>query len=120
MTNSPSSAAHAIGGYDAVAYFEDGRAVEGRAEHAVEHAGGTWLFVSEGHAAAFRAAPQKYMPAYHGHCAFGASFGQKEPGDPRHWAVRNGRLFLNSNRIVHQLWKLLPGRIAAADKKWGK
>jgi hypothetical protein len=40
------------------------------------------------------------------------------PTSAQHWAIRGGRLFLNSNAVAHLLWKVLPGRIAAADRKW--
>ena len=118
MNNVSQAGGHAIGGFDTVAYFDSGRAIEGKMDHAVDHAGASWLFSTEQHANAFKAAPERYVPAYLGHCAFATSLGKTEPGDPRRWAIRGGRLFLNSNAVAHQLWKLIPGRITAADRKW--
>lgn len=108
----------AISGYDPVAYFEEGSARRGSPDHSIERDGRTWHFLSGRNAEAFSADPERYAPAYDGHCAFAASLGKRETGDPRRWAIRDGRLFLNSNGVAHILWKLLPGRIAAADRQW--
>jgi hypothetical protein len=114
----PQTDGHAIGGFDPVAYFEQGEAVRGDPSHTVTHAGATWLFSSRTHAQTFEASPSRYEPAYLGHCAFATGLGKSEVGKPQHWAIRGGRLFLNSNAVAHLLWKVLPGRIAAADRKW--
>ena len=110
----------AIDGHDAVAYFTEGRAVRGRAEHVVEHDGKRWLFSSEEHARRFEAAPERFAPSYGGRCAFATSLGKSETGDPARWHVRDGRLFLNSNGVAQLLWKVLPGRVAAADRNWAE
>ncbi len=108
----------AIGGYDCVAYFEQGGPVSGTAAHAVHHQGATWLFSSQENVSAFQASPERYIPAYNGQCAFATSLGKEEVGDPTKWQVSDGRLFLNSNAVAHLLWRLLPGRRASADRHW--
>ena len=118
MNNQNSDTTMAIGGFDAVAYFNEGRAIQGDKAYAVVHDDSTWLFSSEKNAQTFRSDPERYAPAYSGRCAFATSLGQDAPGDPRRWAVRGGRLFFNSNAVAHGLWKVVPGRISAADKKW--
>lgn len=118
MSDAPTSTEPAMRGFDAVAYFEQGRAIEGSPAHEVDYAGTTWRFASGEHAESFRSAPERYVPAYEGQCAFATSLGKTEAGDPRRWAIKEGRLFLNSNAVAHQLWKLIPGRIAAADRTW--
>ena len=118
MMGQNGSGSHAIGGYDAVSYFDEGRPLKGDTAHGVEHDGMTWLFANDRNAQAFAASPAKYVPAYDGRCAFATSLGKTETGSPSHWAIREGRLFLNSNAIAHLLWKAIPGRIAAADRRW--
>jgi hypothetical protein len=45
--------------------------------------------------------------------------GKSVSGDARHWAVFNGRLFLNLNADVHARWKEDAARqIARADANW--
>lgn len=107
----------AIGGYDPVSYFAEGHARKGTAQISIDHAGSTWQFSSRENAERFRASPADFMPAYGGRCAFACSLGKEETGDPTRWAIRGGRLFLNSNAVAHLLWKVIPGRIAAADQK---
>ena len=47
------STAYAIGGYDPVAYFTDGKPVSGKPEHAATARGAQWLFASAEHRALF-------------------------------------------------------------------
>ena len=53
----------AIRGYDPVAYFTEGRPVEGKSAHRHEWMGATWSFASEENRAAFEAEPEKFAPA---------------------------------------------------------
>lgn len=117
MKSNSSGTRVAIGGYDPVSYFTEGRPRTGSSEITIEHGGSTWHFSSRQNAERFRASPADFLPAYGGHCAFATSLGKTETGDPTRWAIRDGRLFLNSNPIAHLLWKVIPGRIAAADRK---
>jgi YHS domain-containing protein len=111
----------AVGGYDPVAYFKDGRPVEGSAEFTVEHQGATWRFASAANRDAFRAAPDKYAPRYGGYCAWAVSQGYTAKGDPRYWRVVDGKLYLNYSADVQQTWvKDIPGNIAKADTNWPK
>ena len=60
----------AIDGYDPVAYFTDGRPVEGSKEFDDDWNGATWRFASAAHRDLFAAAPEKYAPQYGGYCAW--------------------------------------------------
>ncbi len=107
------------GGYDVVAYFEQGQPVEGSSKFTTEYLGATWRFASEAHLKAFEADPQRYAPQYGGYCAWAASQGYLAKGDPRHWTVVNGRLFLNYNQDIQDRW--LANRdnfIQQADANW--
>lgn len=107
------------GGHDVVAYFNAGRPVAGSAQTTHMWNGATWRFSSVANRDAFAAAPERYAPAYGGHCAWAAAQGYKAKGDPAHWKIVSGRLFLNYNADVQKNWEAnIPGFIAAADGKW--
>jgi len=109
----------AVDGYDAVAYFEEGRAVEGSAEHAVEWNGAVWRFASEAHRAQFAAAPERYAPQYGGYCAWAVAHDYTADADPEAWAIVDGKLYLNYNRTVLERWSAeKEGWIAAGDRNW--
>ena len=52
-------AGHAIRGYDAVAYFSDGRPQPGKAAFSHNWEGAVWLFASAAHRDAFKADPAR-------------------------------------------------------------
>ena len=109
----------AIQGYDPVAYFTQGKAVPGSAEHTFVHQGSTFRFASAEHRDAFAKDPAKYAPQYGGYCAFGASRGYKADVQPTAFSVLEGKLYLNYNAQVQQTWlKDTPGYILKADGLW--
>ena len=109
----------AIKGYDPVAYFEEGKPVEGRPEHALSWMGAAWRFASAKNKEAFQADPRRYAPQYGGYCAWAVSQGYTADIDPGAWKVVNGKLYLNYNLDVQKNWaKDIPGHIARADKNW--
>ena len=111
--------ATAVGGYDPVAYFTEGRPVEGKREIAWTWKGATWRFATEKNRDVFKAAPETYAPQYGGHCAWAVSQGYTAKGDPKHWKVVNGKLYLNYNAKVQSDWERdVPGHIVKGDKNW--
>ena len=107
------------GGYDTVAYFEEGKPVKGSSRFATEHLGATWRFSSEENLKQFLANPERYVPAYGGYCAWAVSQGYLAKGDPQHWSIRDGRLFLNYNRAVQTSWLENPDElIVKGDANW--
>jgi YHS domain-containing protein len=109
----------AIEGYDAVAYFADGKPVKGSDEFRHEWMNATWRFASAEHRDAFAKEPEKYAPQYGGYCAFGVSRGYAVPVDPEAWKVVDGKLYLNYNKDVQTEWnKDIPGYIRKADANW--
>lgn len=106
-------------GYDVVAYFEDGRATEGSKEHEIQYRGATWRFSSAAHQKLFETDPERYAPRYGGYCAWAMAQGKKAPGDPRHWRIVDGKLYLNYSAKVQKDWEVdIPGFIASADGAW--
>ena len=109
----------AIKGYDPVAYFEEGEAVEGTDEFEHEWQGATWRFSSATHRDLFAADPEKYSPQYGGYCAYAVSQGSAADIDPHAWTVVEGRLYLNLNRQVQRIWSQdISGNIQKADTLW--
>lgn len=110
---------HAIRGYDPVAYFREGRPVEGDAAHELEWNGAAWRFSSAENLAAFEADPEAYAPQYGGYCAYAVAKGSTASVDPEQWSVVDGKLYLNYSADIHERWKAdVPGHIRAADANW--
>jgi len=109
----------AMQGYDAVAYFTDGKPVKGKPDFKAEHDGATYYFASADHLQKFTANPAAYLPQYGGFCAMGAAIGRKVEGDPTIWKVVDQKLYLNFNPDVAVRWnKDIPGNVAKADGNW--
>jgi YHS domain-containing protein len=113
--------AHALAGYDVVAYFTDGHPVRGDARHTSTWAGAVWLFASAEHKELFERAPDKYLPAYGGYCAYGLAQGKLVRIAPEAFTLHQGRLFLNYSLNIRARW--LEGRdayIEKANANWRK
>ena len=114
-----SSTGLALQGYDPVAYFTQGEATKGSYKITTIHNDATYWFSSEEHKAAFEANPDAYVPEYGGYCAFGAAMGFKFDGDPEHWKIVDGELYLNLSKDIQDRWsKDIPGFIQQADVNW--
>ena len=111
----------AVRGYDVVAYFDQGKPVEGSADHAATWNGATWRFASGAAKEKFVAAPQKYAPQYGGYCAWAVSRNYTADADPEAWKIVDGKLYLNYNAKVQADWqKEIPENIRKADANWPK
>ncbi|MCR9096517.1 MAG: YHS domain-containing protein [bacterium] len=104
----------AIEGTDPVAYFTEGRPVEGTKAHSLEYMGATWRFASAENKAAFEADPDKYAPQYGGYCAWAVSQGYTAGIDPDAWTIVEGKLYLNYDESVMKSW--LADRDALIDR----
>lgn len=111
----------AIEGYDPVAYFTDGRPVEGKKGFETEWNGATWRFASAEHRDLFAADPGKYAPQYGGYCAWAVSQGSTAGIDPEAWKIHDGKLYLNYDRSVQEKWLAdMENLIAKGDANWPK
>jgi YHS domain-containing protein len=109
----------AVGGYDSVAYFTDGRPVRGSERFRINHQGYEYRFASAEHLAAFRANPSRYAPQYGGYCAWAVSQGYTASGNPNNWRIVDGRLYLNYNDEIQTRWEQdIPGHITHANANW--
>jgi YHS domain-containing protein len=109
----------AVGGYDPVAYFTDGRPVRGNAQFRTTHQGYEYRFASAEHLAAFRANPSRYLPQYGGYCAWAVAQGYTAAGNPQNWRIVDGKLYLNYNDEIQQRWERdIPGFIRSGNTNW--
>ena len=94
----------AINGYDTVAYFTQGKPVEGSVDHVENWSGVTWRFASEENRALFAANPQKYAPQYGGFCAYAVAQGSKAKTEPDAFTVFDNKLYLNFDQSIKTRW----------------
>lgn len=113
--------APAIKGYDAVAYFKEGRALKGSASFNSSWHSMTWQFSSKENRDLFAANPEKYAPQYDGYCAWALTEGRMARTDPEVWKIVDGKLYLNCSQSAYEKWSRdIPGNIKKADENWKK
>lgn len=96
----------AIEGYDPVAYFTEGKAVEGKKEINISVEGTTYYFSSAKNKELFRANPLKYEPQFGGWCAYAmGATGEKVSVDPETFKIINGKLYLFYNKLFNNTLK---------------
>lgn len=109
----------AIRGYDTVAYFTQGKPVEGLDEFSTEWSGATWKFSTQDHLDLFVDNPESYAPQYGGYCAYGVSQNYLVKIEPENWTIVDDKLYLNYDSDVQQKWEQdIPGFITKADSKF--
>jgi YHS domain-containing protein len=113
----------AIQGYDVVAYFTKGKAIEGNKQYAALADGITYYFSSIANKELFIKDYKKYEPQYGGWCAYamGAN-GEKVEIDPETFKIVNGKLYLFYHSFINNtLPKWNEDEInlkTKADKNW--
>jgi enamine deaminase RidA (YjgF/YER057c/UK114 family) len=111
-----------ISGYDPVAYFTDGKPVQGRTEFEYLWHKSRWRFASSEHRELFSKSPDRYAPQYDGYCAMGVSNdadAHKDTVDPEAWAIVDGKLYLTHNPYWLEVWREHADElIKRADANW--
>jgi enamine deaminase RidA (YjgF/YER057c/UK114 family) len=111
-----------ISGYDPVAYFTDGRPVQGKSEIEYLWHKLRWRFASPAHRDLFAKDPEHYAPQYDGYCAMGAAVddaAHKDTVDPEAWTIVDGKLYLVHNQYWLQVWQeKAEEHIKKANKDW--
>ena len=69
LINTSGASGIALDGYDPVAFFTDGKPMNGNPGISATHKGATYFFVSEEHRDLFEADPEQYLPQFGGYCA---------------------------------------------------
>ncbi len=114
-----SDGAGAIRGYDPVAYFIQGKPVQGSKQYTYQWRGANWRFASAENRDRFAAMPEKYAPQYGGYCAYGVAQGYAVKIEPEAWSIVDGKLYLNYSLGVQEDWKQdVPGYLRRADANW--
>ena len=111
----------AISGYDTVAYFTEGRPVKGDAGINYAWRDANWQFATQKHRDMFTADPEQYVPEFGGFCAAAMTYGAVAKANPEHWAIVDGKLYLNYDDYAYQVFhENLAENIAKADVKWAE
>jgi YHS domain-containing protein len=109
----------ALRGYDPVAYVESNAPTKGLPEFSHEYQGSRFLFASAKNQSAFASDPARYAPQFGGYCALGTANGYKVATEPDAFRVVDGKLYLNYNRKVLDLWlQDTAGYISRANRNW--
>lgn len=108
-------------GADVVAYFTDGRYVQGQPQFKSEYEGVTFHFASADHKALFDQKPAAYLPQYGGYCSDGLVYGIPWGGDADTWKMVNGKLYIFGGQSSKDAFELDEVRnFALADKYWAE
>ncbi len=111
----------AIGGYDTVAYFTEGRPVKGDAGINYAWRDANWQFATQKHRDMFTADPEQYVPEFGGFCAAAMTYGAIAKADPERWAIVDGKLYLNYDAYAYEVFhENLAENIVKAEEKWAQ
>lgn len=109
----------AIEGFDPVAYFVDGAAMQGTAEFEANLWGAVWRFRNEGNRASFLAHPEIYGPQFGGYDPADIARGVAVAGNPRFFVISAQRLYLFSREANRDAFAADPERfLYEVGKRW--
>ncbi len=115
----PPDASVLLQGADVVAYFADGKHLQGQPTFKSVHEGVTLHFASAEHKAAFDQDPQKYLPQFGGFCANGLVYAIPMGGDPGTWQIIDGKLYIFGGPGSRDAFLLDPqANLAHAHSYW--
>ena len=112
-------------GYDVVSYFSN-TAEKGDTAYTATFEGVKFKFVSKQNLETFKSAPNKYIPAYGGFCAYAlGTKGERVAVNPETFEIRDGKLYLFYNSWGINTFKMWQEEgaeqlKAKADKNWIK
>ena len=84
----------ALKGYDPVAYFTDGKPVEGSPQYHAEWDHNRYQFASERHRDLFKSDPAHYAPQFGNACTTTLSRGGFKEVDPQAWVIHDNKLYM--------------------------
>ncbi len=110
----------AIHGYDTVAYFTEGKPMQGKDEFEEVWEDARWQFSSATNRELFKANPERYAPQFGGYCAGGLAVGEYADGDPKLFTIVDGKLYLIKNKKYQMAWRKAPeAAIHFGEYNWG-
>lgn len=108
----------AIKGYDAVAYFTDGKPLRGMPEHEVQWDEHSYRFASAEHRDLFKADPVRYAPQFGNYCAMSLAQSEIVEANPENWLISDGKLYIFGKAIGPELFqKNLAANVARANQQ---
>jgi hypothetical protein len=107
----------AIGGFDPVAYFTDGRPRQGDPDLELMQGGVVWRFCNEGNRAFFAANPEVYGPQFGGYDPVDVARGVAFPGNPQFWLISGNRLYLFGREQTRDAFAAAPADILKEARK---
>ena len=106
-------------GADVVAFFTQGKYVQGTPQMKSEYEGVTFRFSSAAHKALFDKEPKKYLPEFGGYCANGVAYGIPWGGDADTFSMINGKLYIFGGQASKDGFEVDPvGNLALAERYW--
>ena len=109
----------AIGGYDPVAFYTDGKPVARQPGHRIALCRRDLAFQQHRQSRGFAARPDIYMPQFGGYDPIGVARGVAVAGNPTLWLITSGRLFLFYDRRRLEMFTADPARFTGeAERKW--
>lgn len=109
----------ALKGYDPVAYFTEGKPIQGKPEIQHTHSNVKYNFASTANLELFKKDPNKYLPQYGGYCAWAVGHNYTASTDPEAWKIVNGKLYLNYSKDVQRKWMAEEANlIKSGDANW--
>ena len=111
----------ALHGVDPVALLDTEQTVTGSPQFFAAHDGAAYYFTSEENKVAFEADPARYAPQNGGFCTFGVSVGKKFDGNPQHFDVHDGKLYVFLNADTRAAYfEDVDGTLENAETKWSE
>lgn len=106
-------------GADVVAYFTQGKYVQGTPQIKSDYEGVTFRFSTAAHKALFDKEPKKYLPEFGGYCANGVAYGIPWGGDADTFRMINGKLYIFGGQASKDGFELDTAKnLALAEKYW--
>jgi hypothetical protein len=110
---------YAVGGYDVVSYHTADAPLAGSSDITAMYNEVVWLFATDENRDRFLDDPQRYIPAYDGHCAYALADDRKVRTDPLAYRIVDGRLYLNFSRRIHARWERdIAGYLEQSEANW--
>ena len=106
-------------GADVVAYFTQGKYVQGTLQIKSDYEGVTFRFSTAAHKALFDKEPKKYLPEFGGYCANGVAYGIPWGGDADTFSMINGKLYIFGGQASKDGFEVDAAKnLALAEKYW--
>jgi hypothetical protein len=111
----------AIGGVDPVAYFTDGKVIQGDDKFELAQAGVVWRFRNADNRAYFAADPDVYGPQFGGYDPVDVARGVAFAGNPQIWLISDNRLYLFGREQTRDAFAAQPAEyLGEATRRWAE